>query len=57
MARGQFNDIQNHWARANIEKLVGLKILNGYSNGSFQPDKNISRAEATTMTIKMLDAG
>jgi hypothetical protein len=41
MARGQFNDIQNHWARANIEKLVGLKILNGYSNGSFQPDKNI----------------
>ena len=55
MAINQFNDIQNHWARANIEKLVGLKILNGYSDGSFQPDKNISRAEFATVIARAMN--
>lgn len=38
-------DIQGHWARNYIEQLVERKIINGYSDGSFQPEQYISRAE------------
>ncbi|WP_273321395.1 S-layer homology domain-containing protein [Vallitalea guaymasensis] len=38
-----FNDVpNNHWAKGNIEKLVGLGIVDGYEDGSFKPDKNIN---------------
>jgi hypothetical protein len=54
-AEDQFNDTQNHWARANIQKLVSRKILNGYSDGTFQPDRNISRAEFAAVLVRAMN--
>ncbi|WP_052461855.1 S-layer homology domain-containing protein [Sporosarcina koreensis] len=38
-----------------IQYLTGQKIISGYTNGSFQPKKNVSRAEAAIMIGRMLD--
>lgn len=47
-----FNDIQGHWAEAKIKSLQQKGIITGYPDGSFQPDKTISRAEFLAMIIK-----
>lgn len=49
-----FTDIQGHWAEKNIEKLAGTGIVNGYIDGSFKPDRTISRAEFTAMLVRAL---
>ena len=46
------NDIAGHWAEANINKLVAMGAVSGYSDGSFKPDANISRAEFVTVLVK-----
>lgn len=38
-------DIANHWAQAQIAEWVAQGYIKGYPDGTFQPDKNISRAE------------
>lgn len=38
-------DVQGHWAQNYIEQLVEREIINGYSDGTFQPEQYISRAE------------
>ncbi|MDJ0737319.1 MAG: family 10 glycosylhydrolase [Nostocaceae cyanobacterium] len=40
-----FPDITNHWARDFIEALAQRRILNGYPDGTFRPDKSVTRAE------------
>jgi len=46
------NDIKGHWAQANIEQLVALGAIGGYPDGSFAPEKSISRAEFTSILVK-----
>lgn len=38
-------DIENHWAKNEIEYLLNKKIVSGYSDGNFKPDQSITRAE------------
>jgi hypothetical protein len=40
-----FKDIENHWAKASIEKAIKKGIVNGYEDGTFRPDKTPTRAE------------
>lgn len=40
-----FSDIEGHWAEASIKKAYESGIVNGYEDGSFKPDKTVSRAE------------
>ncbi|HWR56394.1 MAG TPA: S-layer homology domain-containing protein [Negativicutes bacterium] len=47
-----FKDITGHWAFSNIEKLVALKAISGYPDGSFRPDSSITRAEFATVLAK-----
>lgn len=42
---GAFNDIAGHWAQAWIEQLKAEGIASGYTDGSYQPEKPITRAE------------
>ncbi len=40
-----FNDISGHWAESVIEKWSNAGVVNGYEDGTFLPDEDITRAE------------
>lgn len=46
------NDIAGHWAANNINQLVAIGAIKGYSDGSFKPDNTITRAEFATVLVK-----
>jgi hypothetical protein len=45
-------DIKGHWAEKTIEELVALGSVSGYPDGTFQPNKTITRAEFATIVVK-----
>lgn len=46
----QFSDVKsNHWAYSDIKKLSEAGVVKGYTDGTFGPDINVSRAEFVTM--------
>ncbi|MBN7773301.1 S-layer homology domain-containing protein [Clostridium aminobutyricum] len=55
MDTGALTDISNHWAKTNIEKLVALKAINGYEDGTFKPDQTITRAEFLKIAMLAVD--
>lgn len=50
-----FTDLQGHWAAANIQTLVQKGAISGYPDGSFQPNRTITRAEFATVLVKALN--
>ena len=48
-----FSDIGSHWAKDAIEKMAGSGIVSGYSDGSFKPNKVVTRAEFAAMLVKV----
>lgn len=40
-----FSDIDGHWAKGWIEKATTLGFVSGYEDGTFKPDRTITRAE------------
>ncbi|BBI35559.1 S-layer homology domain-containing protein [Cohnella abietis] len=49
------NDVGNHWAKEAIEKLAGLGVIGGYGDGTFKPDKSISREEIVIILSRILN--
>lgn len=49
-----FNDITGHWARQSIEHLAKYGVINGYEDGSFRPNANVTRAETVKMVSELL---
>ncbi len=49
--KAQMSDISGHWAEAAIRELISKNLINGYLDGTFKPNNNITRAEF----IKILD--
>ena len=50
-----FSDVSdNNTYKKAITTLSTLSVINGYDDGTFQPDKEISRAEFTKMIVYML---
>jgi S-layer family protein len=47
-----FTDITGHWAEDNIKKIIASGSINGYPDGTFKPDNNITRAEFITVLVK-----
>lgn len=50
----QFSDVSNHWAAGYINAMAHNRLLTGYPDGTFKPDRTITRAEAVTMINKAL---
>jgi len=49
------SDIAKHWAEANIKQLVDSGAIAGYPDGTFKPDKTITRAEFATVVVKAFE--
>lgn len=47
------DDITGHWAEESIRFCVEHGLMNGYPDGSFQPDKPITRAELATVISRL----
>ena len=49
-----FDDVtDSHWASSMIEELCLKNHINGYPDGNFKPDANITRAEMTKILVKV----
>jgi hypothetical protein len=49
-----FKDAANHWAKAEINDMGSRMVVNGASNGLFEPDRDITRAEFATIMVRAL---
>ncbi|ANF95158.1 C25 family peptidase C-terminal domain-containing protein [Paenibacillus bovis] len=54
VAKTRFVDVNNSWAKANIDRLQDLGILNGVGNNKFDPNAVITRAQFTQMINNLL---
>lgn len=52
-----FSDIDGHWAKDYILSAVDAGWIDGYPDGTFQPDKAITRAEAMKIMNMILHRG
>jgi len=49
-----FSDVpDDFWARGPIEFMATLGVMNGYSDGKFRPSDTVSRAELSSMLVKL----
>jgi hypothetical protein len=50
----QFKDVAHHWAEAAVNDMGSRMVIDGMSNGSFQPDRDMSRAEFAATLVRAL---
>ncbi len=48
------NDIAVHWGQADIQLLADKLIVNGFEDGSFRPNQQVTRAEFVTLLVRAL---
>ena len=48
---GSFPDVKGHWAQAEIEKAVAAGWVDGYEDGTFRPERAVTRAEFVKMIL------
>lgn len=53
--KSSLKDIENRWSTSFIKNLLDKKIINGYEDGTFRPEKNMTRGEFATILSKYLD--
>lgn len=44
-----FSDISGHWAESRINEASKIGFVSGYKDGTFKPDKTVTRAEFATL--------
>lgn len=49
-----FSDTKGHWASSYIQDLAAQGYINGYPDGTFKPDRTMTKAEFTTALIGSL---
>ena len=54
-AYAQFTDTANHWASQEISKWVEKGVINGNPDGTYAPEKSISRAEFSSLVSKLFN--
>ena len=50
----KFSDINDYWAATYVDFLYSANITTGYSDGTFRPNQNISRAQFAVMLYRYL---
>ncbi|TBL70785.1 hemoblobin-interacting domain-containing protein [Paenibacillus thalictri] len=50
-----FTDTRGHWAVGAIDTAARAGLLTGYEDGSFVPDRKLSRAEAVTLINRLIE--
>lgn len=55
IANKNFSDTQGHWAADYIRTAASVGWIEGYEDGSFRPEQNITRAEFMAMANRMLE--
>ena len=53
----RFSDIDGHWAAEYINRASKYGWIKGYEDGTFKPDRDITRAEAMTLVNSVLTRG
>ncbi len=52
----EFTDVpDDHWASGYISKINALKVITGYSDETFRPDKNITNLEAIVSITRLFE--
>lgn len=51
----ELKDIENHWAKENIVRLLTNGKVNGYEDGTFKPDKDVTVLEFIKLLLDTLD--
>lgn len=54
-SKTSFSDINGHWAKSWIEKSVKMGFVSGYEDGTFKPDRTITRAEFSKLINNALN--
>lgn len=54
-AKASFTDTATHWAKNDIEKAFELGLLKGYTDGSFKPNKELTRVQAVSILVRALN--
>lgn len=49
IVKAPFTDIQNHWGKDYIDVAYAKGIMNGYEDGTFQPNANMTRAQVISV--------
>ena len=49
-----YSDTQNHWAEKEINIMSSNGIISGYTDGTFKPNQNMTRAELITVINRLL---
>ncbi len=54
VAKNQFPDTQNHWAEKEMDLAVYYGLMNGYPDGTFQPNRAVTREEIAVILQRIL---
>ncbi len=49
-----FKDVANHWAKAAINDMGSRMVETGVGSGTYEPDRNITRAEFVAIIVRAL---
>jgi hypothetical protein len=52
-----FSDVEDHARKNDILKLVSLKIIDGYPDGTFKPENPVTRAEFAKLIVTTMGLG
>ncbi|MFJ7952898.1 S-layer homology domain-containing protein [Lysinibacillus sp. NPDC096418] len=50
----KFTDTENHWALPYIQKAATTGIMKGYADGTFKPELDVTRVQATAILVRSL---
>ena len=54
VTKKNFNDTENHWAKEAIQFMAEKGIIEGYDDGNYLPNKQITRAEFAALIVRLL---